>query len=63
MRHPSITTERICEMVERDDNEGLCGGCGADALNVEPDARKYPCQICGEKRVYGAQEWLFMTVA
>ena len=60
-RHASITLARILELVEADANEGLCGACGAEAMGVEPDARKYPCESCDAKRVYGAQEWLLMT--
>lgn len=60
-RHKSITLDRILELVESDENLGICGACGADAMNVEPDARKYPCESCDEPRVYGAQEWLLMT--
>jgi hypothetical protein len=33
--------------------EWTCGGC-------EPDARRYECESCGERAVYGAQELLFM---
>ena len=46
-----------------DDNLGICGACGEDAMGVEPDARKYICEYCEAPRVYGAQEWLLMTVA
>ncbi len=62
-RHKSITLDRIVELVEADDNLGICGACGQEAMGVEPDARKYPCESCDEKRVYGAQEWLLMTQA
>ena len=62
-RHKSITLDRILELVEADDNAGICGACGADAMNVEPDARKYPCESCDAERVYGAQEWLLMTAS
>jgi len=60
-RHASITLDRILALVEADDNAGICGACGADAMGVEPDARKYPCESCDAERVYGAQEWLLMT--
>lgn len=60
-RHTSITLERILELVEADDNAGICGACGADAMDVEPDARKYLCENCDKYRVYGVQEWLLMT--
>lgn len=58
---PKITLDRIVEMVERDDMEGICLACGADAMNVEPDARRYPCESCGERKVYGAEQLLLMV--
>lgn len=42
------------------DNEGLCVFCGETASGVEPDARKYPCESCKKKGVYGMQELLLM---
>lgn len=30
-RHKSITLDRILELVEADDNAGICGACGAEA--------------------------------
>ncbi len=61
--HPSVTPDRILEMVEADDNEGLCLACGEEAYGVEPDARAYECEACGAKRVYGAPELLMMGYA
>lgn len=44
-----------------DDSCGLCIRCGETAVGcVEPDARKYECECCGENGVYGAQELLMM---
>lgn len=61
--HSSVTSERVCEAVERGmttlDNPGLCVACGADADGCEPDARAYRCEECGKRAVYGAQELLF----
>jgi predicted amidophosphoribosyltransferase len=63
--HKSITQDRIIAAVERSmhslDNPGLCVACGADAEGVEPDARKYECECCGKRAVYGAEELLFMV--
>ena len=60
--HPSITADRIVAAVEASrrtlDNPGICICCGADAEGVEPDARKYECESCGEPGVYGAEELL-----
>ena len=62
--HRSVTADRVMEAV-RDrlsclDNPGFCIRCGADAEGVEPDARNYECEICGEPGVYGAEELLLM---
>lgn len=60
--HPSITLDRVLAAVERHamtlDDPGFCIACGKDAEGVEPDARKYECELCGEKAVYGADELL-----
>jgi len=56
--HPSITEDRIIEACEADDCLGFCIACGADAFGVEPDARRYECEACGAKAVYGAEELL-----
>ena len=56
--HHSVTSERIIELCQEDDNAGLCLDCGEEAYGVEPDARGYECESCGAKRVYGAEELL-----
>ena len=43
-----------------EDNGGYCLSCGQDACGVEPDARKYECEVCGEPKVYGLEELLMM---
>ena len=62
--HHSITPERVTEAVERAgmslDNPGFCTACGAEAEGVEPDARRYECESCGERAVFGAEELLMM---
>lgn len=55
-----ISQARLLAALENDDNEGFCLACGADAYGVEPDARRYPCEECGQKAVYGAEEILMM---
>ncbi len=42
------------------DMSGFCVKCGAERPNTEPDARKYPCEDCGKRAVYGAQELVLM---
>lgn len=62
--HPSITIDRVLEAVESQmttvDNPGFCVACGEDADGCEPDARKYKCEACGARSVYGAEELLIM---
>lgn len=53
------TTEDAFHALDSDMG-GWCLACGNEAYGVEPDARKYPCESCGEKAVYGAQEALIM---
>jgi len=43
-----------------DDQAGFCLACGNMQFNCEPDARNYRCEACGEKRVFGAAELVFM---
>jgi hypothetical protein len=60
--HESITADRVMEACERWDQNlddpGFCLACGENAFGVEPDARKYTCESCGEPAVYGASEVL-----
>lgn len=62
--HPSVTQARVLEAVERGntslDNPGICLACGQDQDGCEPDARRYECESCGEKAVFGAEELLFL---
>ena len=64
--HKSITLDRIMDAMDRHmttlDNPGFCLACGLEVEGVEPDARRYQCEACGELRVYGAEE-LFMRVS
>ena len=40
---------------------GYCTACGTPAsYSVEPDAREYTCQSCGQNKVYGTEELIFM---
>ena len=58
--HPSLTVERITAAVHETmfglANTGFCIECGEEREGCEPDARKYECDSCGERAVYGAEE-------
>ena len=60
--HQDVTLDHVTEAVERAhsslDNPGFCIRCGAEVDGVEPDARRYECESCGEPGVYGAEELL-----
>ena len=59
----NVLLDRVMEAVQADDNLGFCLACGAEAYEVEPDARRYKCEACGKPKVYGAQELLFMLAS
>ena len=54
-----ITYDQVLQAVERDDYTGICVLCGHEQGNCEPDARKYACENCERKSVFGAEELLF----
>jgi hypothetical protein len=58
--HPDVTLELVLEALEADDCTGYCIGCGAQASNIEPDARNYECECCEALMVFGAEELLLM---
>ena len=64
--HKDVTLDRVTEAVERTSvtlgNPGFCIRCGAEAEGVEPDARRYECESCGEPGVYGAEELLMRLI-
>lgn len=64
--HTSLTADRISEAVIREtttlDNPGFCVACGNEQDGCEPDARKYECEECGKRTVYGAAELLMYLV-
>ena len=64
--HPSLTSERVNAAADRQqfglDNPGFCLRCGNEQDGCEPDARRYVCEACGEKTVYGAEELALMAV-
>jgi len=53
-----ISQDRIVRAVESGEMIGFCKECGHEQDGCEPDARNYPCDRCGAKAVYGAEECL-----
>jgi hypothetical protein len=58
-----VTLAQVLAAIESGDYMGFCLACGAEQEGVEPDARRYTCESCGENKVYGAEELLIMNVA
>ncbi len=60
--YQDVSVERVASAVERShaslDNPGFCVICGAEVDGVEPDARRYECEVCGEPGVHGVKELL-----
>lgn len=61
---PLPTQQAVLDAVERShsglDNPGFCLACGEEQDGCEPDARRYECECCGARKVYGAEEVLIM---
>lgn len=55
MAKPEFTAAEIMEHTI-----GVCLACGEVAEGVEPDAREYECESCGERKVFGLEEALLM---
>lgn len=53
-----ITSEQYADM--RENGEGFCICCEAEASGVEPDARNYHCEECRANQVFGIEELLVM---
>lgn len=56
----NLTVENIMEVIKEDGYFGFCLACGEQAENIEPDARNYECDVCGKRKVFGAEEILLM---
>jgi len=52
-------TEDTYRMLDSD-SMGVCRACLTPMCECEPDAKKYKCDGCGEKAVYGAQELMML---
>lgn len=61
-----MTEKEVVEMSEEEYHEmcdeygGICLSCHHHQYGVEPDAREYVCEECGDKQVYGVEELLIM---
>ena len=54
--------EAVLEAVESGEPIGFCTTCGCEHYGVEPDARRYECESCGERTVFGSEDLLISAV-
>lgn len=59
---PKILNRAIEYLEAGEDMMGLCLSCGCENDCVEPDARGYECESCGEPQVYSCEEILIMSL-
>lgn len=50
--------DKIFQLLEEDNNLGLCVVCGEESEYIEPDACNYKCNNCENFSVFGASELL-----
>lgn len=51
---------KVSELDILEGNQGACLACGEIHHGIEPDARNYECEVCGENQVFGLEELLLM---
>lgn len=54
----TMSEEQYLSLCE--ESGGFCNNCGEEIYGVEPDARNYHCDGCGENQVFGVEELLIM---
>ena len=52
--------EQAIELVEEDNNQGICIKCHEVQDCIEPDAEHCKCDSCGEFEVFGAEQIILM---
>ncbi len=53
-----IAFSELEELLQADEQEGICVNCGNLQGQCEPDARRIRCEECYKQTVYGTQEVL-----
>jgi hypothetical protein len=57
---PVVSAEEMEQIMFGMDSPGWCLTCGEEVDGVEPDARRYHCECCDKRTVYGMEELLMM---
>ena len=58
-----LDIETVISACEDDANMGFCIACGEEHYSIEPDARNYKCDACGENKVFGAEQIILEGLA
>ena len=58
-----LKVSRVLRAAQADNGTGFCLHCGSSQRGVEPDANRYACESCGERRVAGADHILICGLA
>jgi hypothetical protein len=59
---PVVSAEEMEQIMFGMDSPGWCLTCGEEVDGVEPDASKYLCECCGQRKVYGMEQLLIMDL-
>ena len=59
----SDVLDTVMALIVEDNDGGICAECRDVTYGVEPDAERYECDACGAMAVYGAEQYLLLTVA
>jgi len=57
---PIVTADEMHDIMFGMGGRGWCLTCGEEVDGVEPDARRYHCECCDKRTVYGMEELLIM---
>ena len=59
--HPDIDRDELVSDTFSLEMLGYCNACGVPGYGLEPDARRFVCEECGQPEVFGAEELLIQT--
>lgn len=59
---PVMSEDEMRDVMFGMGGRGWCLTCGEEVDGVEPDARRYHCECCDKKTIYGYEELLMMDL-
>jgi len=55
-----VDLNTLMKAIDTNSSPGFCLQCACEAYNIDPDAERYPCEECGQRSVYGAEQILLL---